>query len=1028
MKNSRRAAIVLASFWSLSLTCTVVCGVCPPVPGLPPTSGCDGLFLTNASAIERQSAGIITTAGGGIGRSDCTTVNDGEYIDILDSGCYQLGKDGKDFALTFWLRATGATQVIGTKSQYNSGQGFIVRVSTSSQEPGEAVVKITSSDGSDNDTVESAVFRLNEWAHVAVNYSNDGEGARFEVNVNLASRSGSGSSDVYNSKLRIGDEGWGSIAGFDVCIFQCWGRQLSRGEIRALFFDRASGLNLSSANLSGVMSQLHDHISGASPLTGPEIEGLTAVFVENSIFLDENLGVMTEAFDLVSYYETHEGPLFINARTSGGFEREQEGDDGFELERAIFTIQQAIHDRIFAPENCQSCQSFFYGKVFKTADFFPGAVPISRPPTGVSDVTINATVPEFWGKPVAFATDPARRPTGYYLAPGIVGEVTVPSSMVNKGFSILVGAHTWDKSGKSKIKRFDRVTKTFPIRSEVTSIASPFGGGIYINVPYKSNLGVVTIQIAKGVRSPFFSSTSHRQTTLQEWVDTERGQPGPWADFESDKFMMQVPTSWIYNYADPVTLMEQWDSAMDGVSEMLGFPLIRNRTVLYVQPDISIAHGVYGIGYPQVNQTYNPNSSTDGDSSHFFLTNPIGWSTTFHELGHAQLFSKFPGHTEATVNLPYVYIAMEKFGVDLVTAFTDSVRSDRENMSIDRAAIMWFVTENFRNGNPMNITNSTENEVRYQHRGYGRYVDIADLFGWRVLGDFYRQEHLDYMSGAPGDGLDGVDSRILRLSKAAGVDLTPLIHCWGVHPVDLGALQGAIAVEGLPRSKAIYDRLVHYKAIIPANNAEFVDHYHIIYPGAPEEGGDPNHGYGWYNVWKYIYDESHGTAAKNAMQDIIELYFGADVDPPTPDPMTFEAAPVATGTTSISMRATTASDTSGVEYYFTCTAGGGKDSGWRDSPEYTDSGLSSDVVYSYTVKARDKSVNGFETEESVVGSAVIDLYDGKMGLSDFAHFAGQWMQTNCGFCGGADLTGNGAVDGDDLREFASRWLTGGHTR
>ena len=122
------------------------------------------------------------------------------------------------------------------------------------------------------------------------------------------------------------------------------------------------------------------------------------------------------------------------------------------------------------------------------------------------------------------------------------------------------------------------------------------------------------------------------------------------------------------------------------------------------------------------------------------------------------------------------------------------------------------------------------------------------------------------------------------------------------------------------------------------------------------------------------------------------------------------------------MTATTATDASGVEYYFACTAGGGNDSGWRDSPDYTDSGLSSDVVYSYMVKARDKSVNQNETGESVSGSAVIDLYDGKMGLSDFAHFAKQWTQTNCGFCVGADLTDDGAVGFDDLQRFAWMWL------
>ena len=59
--------------------------------------------------------------------------------------------------------------------------------------------------------------------------------------------------------------------------------------------------------------------------------------------------------------------------------------------------------------------------------------------------------------------------------------------------------------------------------------------------------------------------------------------------------------------------------------------------------------------------------------------------------------------------------------------------------------------------------------------------------------------------------------------------------------------------------------------------------------------------------------------------------------------------------TSITMTAAAATDPSGVEYYFTCTSGGGNDSGWQDSPTYTDTGLTPGTTYSYTVTVRDKS-------------------------------------------------------------------------
>ncbi|HDZ69234.1 MAG TPA: hypothetical protein ENH43_02310, partial [Phycisphaerales bacterium] len=63
-----------------------------------------------------------------------------------------------------------------------------------------------------------------------------------------------------------------------------------------------------------------------------------------------------------------------------------------------------------------------------------------------------------------------------------------------------------------------------------------------------------------------------------------------------------------------------------------------------------------------------------------------------------------------------------------------------------------------------------------------------------------------------------------------------------------------------------------------------------------------------------------------------------DVTPPTPDPMTWATVPYATGATSISMTATSAIDNSGgtVEYYFTCTAGGGNNSNWQLSTTYED--------------------------------------------------------------------------------------------
>jgi hypothetical protein len=116
--------------------------------------------------------------------------------------------------------------------------------------------------------------------------------------------------------------------------------------------------------------------------------------------------------------------------------------------------------------------------------------------------------------------------------------------------------------------------------------------------------------------------------------------------------------------------------------------------------------------------------------------------------------------------------------------------------------------------------------------------------------------------------------------------------------------------------------------------------------------------------------------AKLAETYLVDYTPDGDYTLPTPDPMTFATAPASAGDSSIAMVATTASDTDhDVEYYFTCTAGGGHDSGWQTSTSYTDTGLLHETEYTYTVKARDTSTNKNATGASEALSATTDPDD-----------------------------------------------------
>jgi hypothetical protein len=95
-------------------------------------------------------------------------------------------------------------------------------------------------------------------------------------------------------------------------------------------------------------------------------------------------------------------------------------------------------------------------------------------------------------------------------------------------------------------------------------------------------------------------------------------------------------------------------------------------------------------------------------------------------------------------------------------------------------------------------------------------------------------------------------------------------------------------------------------------------------------------------------------------------YCPTDERPPQPDPSAWAPGgePAAISMSAIRMTAATATDDSGVEYYFECTQGtaqGGNHSGWQDSATYEDTGLAVGVTYCYRAKTRDKSPNQNES-------------------------------------------------------------------
>ncbi len=633
--------------------------------------------------------------------------------------------------------------------------------------------------------------------------------------------------------------------------------------------------------LLSAISALKDHITGTTTLDASQIETYKWTVDSHSDIFGYNETIIAACFDLVETYDNLVGPLWVvGSPMQGGFTRSTAVND---IHWTIYNVMQYIMDETYTEKNTLRYEDLFDGFRFKSSANFPGAVNPPADPDQTHTVTINGSYLKTFGHNTMYTGSPARKPTGTYLAPGTIATVTVPPSMVGKGYTVRVGAHNWDFTGKSQVKRLDRSSLVYSINSAEVKVASPLGGGIYIEVPYLADAGIVDVQVKNAVRSPYFSAKSFHRTSLSEWQNIERNHPAPWADFQSEKFIMNVPTSWIYNFDDPVTLMEDWDAAMDAINDLMGYPHDRGKETMYPQVDVLMRANFYAPGYPSVNLKYNPNTDYGGNINNYLITGPQhAPDYLFHEEGHGYLFVKFPGEMESAVNLLHVPVWHQKFGYDLDTAFRKSRGFNNPYRTLDNTAVTWMTVFNF---SPREVP-MAEAEKAYQLKGHAKFVDIARLFGWEGLNAFWYSINVDYENGIfwSRHGSD-IDDLILRWCESVGVDLTPLFHFWGTHPVNANALKAAIAAENLPASAEIYDTLVRYKSLVPEDNQAFQDFALNWWGKQPSINGywtEREHARQWDDqiLWDpqllpngEIFDESSCTRIKEVMDELIDLYF-----------------------------------------------------------------------------------------------------------------------------------------------------------
>jgi sugar lactone lactonase YvrE len=576
------------------------------------------------------------------------------------------------------------------------------------------------------------------------------------------------------------------------------------------------------AVIDTILTSFTNQMNGTISLSNAERETLYSDFVDN---WDKNSYAPNE--DIITSYLA-----VYNSQNGAIFDSEVKItlSSMFIEQRIQYTLQQWIIDNLYTTSNT----SKMVGVTFSDHVVFPGAVDSSAP--RVSDVSFN--VDGFYKTDPGFTLndqDRVIRPTGYYAAPGELVTLTFPNNVVNQGVKVRVGAHLGDLEVTwTQFSRFPRIYTTYDVTSTSLTVANPFGGAIYIILPDGSDYGTVTCQVSGAVKAPYYCNKPGFERSLADYKTDLANNYVKWVDWESPKFMTTFPAPAATTVDNPDEVITLWDQTFDSFNTAFGRPLDRFRAEYIL---IDCQNNYAGTAAPAANPmplevtgnnlfnatpTMAPINVINGDAFMTGVGSTLGVThhVILHEYGHLHNPPTLHDEGETVVNLPAATVYNQVFGQSMEDAL---IYSNQQRLNFDEAALDWILSPPFRSGERMDSdTVNYDNylagrQMPYQTRGHAKYADIAQLYSWEKLGEINGYFYQERLINPFADNSYQDDIYISAASEKMNINMAPLFDFWGVLASDNLVSE----LEIRPTDDKIKDRLLHYRSIVPADNAAF---------------------------------------------------------------------------------------------------------------------------------------------------------------------------------------------------------------
>lgn len=353
--------------------------------------------------------------------------------------------------------------------------------------------------------------------------------------------------------------------------------------------------------------------------------------------------------------------------------------------------------------------------------------------------------------------------TGLFANAGEAITVRLPESALGLGLQVRVGTTDDDiASVQETWIRSPVVSETIALTKATQTFASPFGGFVYIVVPFSVPKGdAVRVRIDGAYRAPHFK---RGRDTNESWAKSVSSFHAPQAEIEGYRMVITLPSTSLAKLTDPEWVTKFWDDAndLDVSLSALGEPFDYKQRIC---ADAQLTAGFLHNGYPMMCHV-----SADGNSALYDKSNieAHGEWGVLHELGHNHQNSAwtFGKAAEVTVNIFTLYCTDKLLGIKPRDAFGEWTSVG----GCDRRVSGWV-----DRGKPWEEWGAGPFEGPFL--GLETFTRLQEVYGWELFEKLFAQ-YRQPGENLPKNDQERMDQWATRLSAMYEADFADYFEAW----------------------------------------------------------------------------------------------------------------------------------------------------------------------------------------------------------------------------------------------------------